>query len=70
MPSNFIPQGGPPNPMVMMQQFQKFKQDYLAQNPNPDPKGAVMQILTQNGMDANSFIQQGSQLYNSVMPRR
>lgn len=67
MASNFIPGGGQQvNPMTMMQQFQKFKQDYYAQNPNPDPKGAVMQILTQNGMDANAFIQQGTQLYNQM----
>ena len=66
MPSNFIPNQGV-NPMQMMQQFQKFRQDYYAQNgANADPKGAVMQILTQNGMDANAFIQQGTQLYNQM----
>ena len=66
MASRFIPNQGT-NPMQMMQQYQKFKQDYIAQNgANADPKAAVMQILSQNGMDANTFINQGTQMYNQM----
>lgn len=67
--NNFIPQGGV-NPIQMMQQFQKFKQDFYAQNgPNADPKTAFMQQASQMGMsqmDQQQVINGGSQLYNSI----
>lgn len=67
--NNFIPQGGV-NPIQMMQQFQKFKQDFYAQNgPNADPKTAFMQQASQMGMsqmDQQQVINSGSQLYNSI----
>lgn len=66
MQQNFIPQKGV-NPAMMMQQFQQFKKDYYAQNgPNADPKQAVMETLSQNGMNSQNFIQQGSNLYTSM----
>ena len=47
----------------MMQQFKNFKQDYYAQNgANADPKQAVMDILSENGIDSNEFISQGTQI--------
>lgn len=67
--NNFIPQGGV-NPIQMMQQFQKFKQDFYAQNgPNADPKTAFMQQASQMGMsqmEQQQVINGGSQLYNSM----
>lgn len=69
MPNNFIPQKGV-NPIQMMQQFQKFKQDFYAQNgPNADPRSAFMQQASQMGMsqmDQQQVINNGSQLYNSI----
>ena len=69
MQNNFIPQKGV-NPIQMMQQFQKFKQDFYAQNgPNADPKSAFMQQATSMGMsqmDQQQVINNGSQLYNSI----
>ena len=62
MYSKFIPQGGF-NPVMMMQQFRNFKRDYYAQNgANADPKQAVMDILTENGINPNEFISQGTQI--------
>ena len=64
MNSRFIPQRGF-NPIVMMQQFKNFKHDYYAQNgANADPKQAVMDILSENGIDSNEFISQGTQIAN------
>ena len=64
MNSRFIPQRGF-NPIVMMQQFKNFKHDYYAQNgANADPKQAVMDILSENGIDSNEFINQGTQIAN------
>ena len=45
------------NAQQMMQQYQQFKQDYIAQNQKPDPKGAVMQMV-QNGQISNPALQQ------------
>jgi len=68
-PRNNIPQRGV-NPMQMMQQFQKFKQDFYAQNgPNADAKAAFMQQAAQYGMspaDQQEMINAGTQLYNSM----
>ena len=68
-PNNFMGNQGV-NPMVMMQQFQKFKQDFYAQNgPNADAKAAFMQQATQMGMSPQQqqqVIDNGSQLYNSL----
>lgn len=36
------------NPMQLMQEYQKFKQEYYAKNQNPDPKTAVMQQISGN----------------------
>ena len=45
------------NAQEIMGKYQQFKQDYLAQNPNPDPKGAVMGMV-QNGQVNNQALQQ------------
>lgn len=45
------------NAQQIMQQYQQFKQDYYAQNPNPDPKGAVMGMV-QNGQIGTPALQQ------------
>ena len=64
MYSKFIPQGGF-NPVMMMQQFRNFKRDYYTQNgANANPKQAVMDILSENGIDSNEFISQGTQIAN------
>lgn len=47
---NYIPQGGI-NPAQLLMQFQQFKKDYYANNPNPDPKSACMQVIQENGID-------------------
>ena len=66
MQNNYIPQGGT-NPMQMMMQFQKFKQDFIAQNgPNADAKSAVMNILNSQGINQQEFISNGSNLYNMM----
>ena len=44
------------NAQDIMQKYQQFKQDYLAQNPNPDPKSAVMGMV-QNGQIGNPVFQ-------------
>ena len=60
----------PTNPFQFMQQFQKFRQDFYAQNgPNADPRAAFMQQASQMGMsqaDQQQVINTGSQLYNSM----
>ena len=63
----FIPNQNNPfnNAQTMMQQFQQFKQDYLAQNANPDPKGAVMSMV-QNGQIGNPVLQQAMSMAQSM----
>ena len=58
----FIPNQNNPfnNAQQMMQQYQQFRQDYLAQNQKPDPKGAVMSMV-QNGQIGNPALQQAMQ---------
>lgn len=46
-PQNPIPQQGM-NPIMLMQQYQKFKEDFYAGNENPDPKAAVMEQVQGN----------------------
>ena len=70
-PTNMIPRGV--NPMQFMQQFNRFKQEFYAQNgPNADPKAAFMQQAANMGMsqaDQQQVIDAGSQLYNSMNNR-
>lgn len=54
---NYIPGQQNNNVMNMMQKYQQFKKDYYEQNPNPDPKSAVMQMV-QNGQIGNPQLQQ------------
>ena len=66
MQNNYIPKGAP-NPAQMMMQFQKFRQDFIAQNgPNADAKSAVMNILNSQGINQQEFISNGSNLYNMM----
>lgn len=70
-PTNMIPRGV--NPMQFMQQFNRFKQEFYAQNgPNADPKAAFMQQAASMGMnqaDQQQVIDAGSQLFNSMNNR-
>ena len=63
----FIPNQNNPfnNAQSMMEQYQKFKQDYLAQNQNPDPKGAVMSMV-QNGQIGNPALQQAMDMAKTM----
>lgn len=45
------------NAQKMMQDYSKFRQEYLEQNKNPDPKGAVMGMV-QSGQIQNNALQQ------------
>jgi hypothetical protein len=45
------------NPLQMMQQFQKFRQNWLQQNPNVSPQQAVQNLLNSGKMSQQQFEQ-------------
>ena len=58
---SFIPgQQNQNQAMQMMQQYQQFRKDYLAQNQNPDAKSAVMDMV--GGQMNNPALQQAMQI--------
>ena len=45
------------NPMQMMQDFQKFKQDMMSKNPNMNPQEMVNQMVSSGKISQQQFEQ-------------
>lgn len=53
------------NPMQMMKDFQKFKQDMQAKNPNMNPQEMVTQMVSSGKVTQQQF-EQARSLVNSL----
>lgn len=45
------------NPMQIMQQFQKFREDFQKQNPNVNPQEYVQRLMSQGKVSQTQFEQ-------------